>query len=338
MNHPDRSSEQIQADIQRTRSDLDRTLTLLERRLEPRRLLDQGVDYLRDNGAREYLSNLGKAAKEQPLPLALVGVGLAWMMMTNGRSGSSVTDGRALGDAVGSAAADARSRAAEGVEGLRSRAGDLSGKVSDAASQLASQTRDAAHRTSQGLSEAADAARARAAQVSEATRQGAQKVRSGYDHLVNEQPLALGAIGLHSVRCLPRRPRARGRKTNGWAMPATSWPTTRSGPARRSWKKCKAPSPKRLADRPSRSARPRTTNGAPRRTDWRRTAKRSRGRTGSARRSRHPPRPTAPTRRRRRRARRPQAPTRSNRSEVSAQLGLQRVDEHRRHVEAGLLA
>jgi ElaB/YqjD/DUF883 family membrane-anchored ribosome-binding protein len=196
MNHPDRSSEQIQADIQRTRSDLDRTLTRLERRLEPRRLLDQGVDYLRDNGAREYLSNLGKAAKEQPLPLALVGVGLAWMMMTHGRSGSSVTDGRAFGDAVGSAAADARSRAAEGVEGLRSRAGELSGKVSDAASQLASQTRDAAHRTSQGLSEAADAARARAAQVSEATRQGAQKVRSGYDHLVNEQPLALGAIGL----------------------------------------------------------------------------------------------------------------------------------------------
>lgn len=196
MNHIDRSSEQIQADIQRTRSDLDRTLTLLERRLEPRRLLDQGVDYLRDHGAREYLSNLGRAAKEQPLPLALVGVGLAWMMMTNGRSGRSVTDGRALGDAVGSAAADARSRTAEGVEGLRSRADELSGKVSDAASQLASQTRDAAQRTSQGLSEAADAARARAAQVSEATRQGAQKLRSGYDHLVNEQPLALGAIGL----------------------------------------------------------------------------------------------------------------------------------------------
>ena len=196
MNHVDRSSEQIQADIQRTRNDLDRTLTLLERRLEPRRLLDQGVDYLRDNGAREYLSNLGRAAKEQPLPLALVGVGLAWMMMTNGRSRGSVTDGRAFGDALGSAAADARSRAAEGAEGLRSRAGELSGKVSDAASQLASQTRDAAHRTSQGLSEAADAARARAAQVSEATLQGAQKLRSGYDHLVNEQPLALGAIGL----------------------------------------------------------------------------------------------------------------------------------------------
>jgi ElaB/YqjD/DUF883 family membrane-anchored ribosome-binding protein len=195
MNHVDRSSEQIQADIQRTRADLDRTLTLLERKLEPRRLLDQGVHYLRDNGAREYLSNLGRAAREQPVPLALVGVGLAWMMMTSGRSHGSVTDGRAFGDALGSAAADARARAGEGVEGLRSRAGELGGKVSDAASQLASQTRDAAQRTSQSLSEAAEAARARAAQVSEATRQSARKLRSGYDHLVEDQPLALGAIG-----------------------------------------------------------------------------------------------------------------------------------------------
>lgn len=196
MNHADRSSEQIHADIQRTRSDLDRTLTLLERRLEPRRLMDQGIDYLRDNGASEYLSNLGRAAKEQPLPLALVGVGLAWMMMTNGRAGgssmSSRIDGRSMGDAMGDAASEAGSRAREGMDALRSRASELGGAVSNAMSQ----TRDAAHRTSQSLSDAADATRARAAQVSEATRRGAEKLRSGYDQLVNEQPLALGAIGL----------------------------------------------------------------------------------------------------------------------------------------------
>jgi hypothetical protein len=192
MNHTDRSSAQIQADIQRTRVDLDRTLTLLERRLEPRRLVDQSFDYLRNNGAREYLSNLGQAAKEQPLPLALVGVGLAWMMMTNGRA-----HGRSdVGHNLGASLADAGSRVEDSVDALRNRANDLGGKVSGAASQLASQTRDAAQRTSQTLSEAADATRARAAQVSEATRQGAQKVRASYEHLVNEEPLALGAIGL----------------------------------------------------------------------------------------------------------------------------------------------
>ena len=197
MNRIDeRSPEQIQADIQRTRSDLDRTLTRLERRLEPRRLMDQGVDYLRDNGAREYLSNLGRAAKEQPLPLALVGVGLAWMMMTNGRPRSSDFDGRRLGADLRDPVPGESWDADEGPNALKARASELGSKVSGAASDLASQTRDAAHRASQGLSDAADVARARATQVSEAARRSAEKVRTGYDQIVNEQPLALGAIGL----------------------------------------------------------------------------------------------------------------------------------------------
>ncbi|NUT15472.1 MAG: DUF3618 domain-containing protein [Cupriavidus sp.] len=189
MNREDRSSEQIQSDIERTRRELDRTLTLLERRLEPRRLVDQGVDYLRDNGAREYLSNLGRSAREQPLPLALVGVGLAWMMMTNGRAGTGTYADRLSPDESAGAAA---SRAGEGMEALRSRAGELGNAVTSAVEQ----TRNAAQRTTQSLSEAADAARARAARVGEATRHAGQRLHSGYDHLVNEQPLALGAIGL----------------------------------------------------------------------------------------------------------------------------------------------
>ncbi|MFC5609000.1 DUF3618 domain-containing protein [Variovorax soli] len=190
MNH-DRNSAQIQADIQRTRSELDRTLTLLERRLEPRRLVDQGVDYLRHNGASEYFYSLGRSAREQPLPLALVGVGLAWMMMTNGRS-AAAPDGRVRDDTDGAADGPDGGRVHAAAQSLRSRASELG----DAVSQAAHQTRDAARRTSQTLSEAAEATRARAAQVGEATRQGAQKLRSGYDQLVNEQPLALGAIGL----------------------------------------------------------------------------------------------------------------------------------------------
>ena len=190
MNHDtDRSSQQIQADIDRRRGELDRTLTLLERQLQPRRLVDQGIDYLRSHGASEYLSNLGRATREQPLPLALVGVGLAWLMMTNGRTtGGRRADGRDAGDS----AEEAGSRVGQAADAVRSRASELG----DAVSHAVSQTRNAAQRTSETLSEAANATRARAAQLSDATLHGAQRLRSGYGHLVNEQPLALGAIGL----------------------------------------------------------------------------------------------------------------------------------------------
>jgi hypothetical protein len=45
-------------------------------------------------------------------------------------------------------------------------------------------------------SQAADTARQRMASAADTARQQAERVRLGVDHLVNEQPLALGAIGL----------------------------------------------------------------------------------------------------------------------------------------------
>ena len=74
MSDSNRDPDDIQADIARTRGRLDETLSAIERRLEPSRLMDQGVDYLRNHGAKTYFVNLGETAKQQPLPLALVGL------------------------------------------------------------------------------------------------------------------------------------------------------------------------------------------------------------------------------------------------------------------------
>lgn len=191
MNHvEERSPEQIQSDIRRTRSHLDETLTALERRLQPGRLVDQGVDYLRDNGAKDYLVNLGRAAQEQPLPLALAGVGLAWLMLTNGRARTidSARADSAIDDALASAG-DTAATVRDKVTGARE-------QVAGFGDQVARKTREAAQHTSQAMSNAAQVARERAQQIGSVTRQGAERVRSSYEHVVSEQPLALGAIGL----------------------------------------------------------------------------------------------------------------------------------------------
>lgn len=77
-----RRPEEIQAAIARTRREMDGTLSALENRLTPGQLYDQGVQYLRNNGGTEFVSNLGQQAKQNPLPVALVGIGLAWLMAT----------------------------------------------------------------------------------------------------------------------------------------------------------------------------------------------------------------------------------------------------------------
>jgi ElaB/YqjD/DUF883 family membrane-anchored ribosome-binding protein len=143
----ERRPEEIEAEIARTRTDMDATLTAIEQRLTPGQLIDQGLDYLRHSGGREFVSNLGGSVKNNPLPVALMGIGMAWLMATGNRRPEE--------------------RLAEGMSSTRQR-----------------------------LSQTGQSARERIGQWGETARGGMQRVRGGYDSIVREQPLVLGAIGL----------------------------------------------------------------------------------------------------------------------------------------------
>ena len=137
--------DEILAEIDRTRGEMDRTLSAIEQRLTPGQLVDQGLDYLRHSGANEFVQNLGGTAKQNPLPVAVTAIGLAWLM------------------ALGRQPAQQNYGSSTSAAGLRE--GLASAKES--------------------LSGGADTAR-----------QQWERARGGIDYLVNEQPFALGAIGL----------------------------------------------------------------------------------------------------------------------------------------------
>lgn len=75
----DRRPEEIEDDIERTRSQIGGTLEELERRLSPDRLADQLVGYLR--GPNEFGANLARQVKANPIPVALIGIGVAWLLL-----------------------------------------------------------------------------------------------------------------------------------------------------------------------------------------------------------------------------------------------------------------
>jgi len=137
--------DEILAEIDRTRGEMDRTLSAIEQRLTPGQLVDQGLDYLRHSGANEFVQNLGGTAKQNPLPVAVTAIGIAWLM--------------ALG---------------------RQPAQQNYGSSTSAA----------------GLREGMASAKERAGDVADTAREQWQRARGGIDYLVNEQPFALGAIGL----------------------------------------------------------------------------------------------------------------------------------------------
>ena len=81
-----KSAAEIEREVRNSRADVERTLDQIQERLSPGQLLDQAVGYLRGGGG-EFMRNLGDSVRSNPLPVTLVGVGLAWMMLAGGRNG-----------------------------------------------------------------------------------------------------------------------------------------------------------------------------------------------------------------------------------------------------------
>jgi ElaB/YqjD/DUF883 family membrane-anchored ribosome-binding protein len=183
----ERKPDQILAEIDRTRGEMDRTLSEIEQRLTPGQLVDQGIDYLRHSGANEFVQNLGGAAKQNPMPVALVGIGLAWLMALGRQPAQRSYDydyessGSGIGQKMGSVKDKASGMMQSASDALSSTKERLTGTMSSVSG-----------RAGEGMSSVRD----RAGQVTDTARQQWERARGGVDYLVHEQPLALGAIGL----------------------------------------------------------------------------------------------------------------------------------------------
>lgn len=82
-------SAQLEREAEQTRSQLAQTLDELRERITPGQLVDQAVDYAKDSGGGMFVRNLGRQTTANPLPVALIGAGVAWLMMANGRRPAS---------------------------------------------------------------------------------------------------------------------------------------------------------------------------------------------------------------------------------------------------------
>ncbi|MGO1500149.1 MAG: DUF3618 domain-containing protein [Marinobacter sp.] len=172
-----RDPKKIQSEVSDARHDLDRTLDAIQNRFTPGYAIDQAFQYLR-GGAGGFAGNFSNKVQNNPIPITLLGVGLAWLIASDARPEPAPNShGSSVGETFGKAGDKARS-AGEKVKG----AGD---KFRDKAS-------DVRHRAGS----AASGARDKMEQLGEDGRYQAQRARAKADHLMHEHPLAIGALGL----------------------------------------------------------------------------------------------------------------------------------------------
>ncbi len=262
-NPHDRSVSDLEREVDREREDLGATIDALREKASIGSVLDQVVTAVGENGG-DISRNLGRTIRDNPLPVILTGVGLAWLMAGSGRaperrgrydwddeddrdlygaygaaagplggpeiprrdyletdrdyvgpgvgafgddSYDSGDDGpgmreRAadaasdLGDRMGDAVSGARDRTASAASGIRSRASGAASGVREFASDVAGGAQDRLHGAGDRMRDAGDAAREGAYRARRRALHASRDAREGLEHLLEDQPLVLGALAL----------------------------------------------------------------------------------------------------------------------------------------------
>jgi hypothetical protein len=226
----DKSPEQIQREVQSSRARLGATLDQIQERLTPGQMLDEVLSYGRKSGAGEFGTNFVDQVKANPLPVALMGAALGWMMLAPRSGQSEVTSHGSRG--AGVRAEPYRTRYANGATtgpvgeddgpGLLDRASDAASGAYDQARDAAStaydqardgvsstveqmregagaamdSARDAASRTGERLGDFSRSARDNAGWAADQTRYRAGQARDRMGAMLTEHPLVLGGLGL----------------------------------------------------------------------------------------------------------------------------------------------
>lgn len=150
------SPEEMMRETEKTRDGIEKNLEALENRLSPDEMLDQigqAVAPARD-GAVEFARNLGDTVRENPIPAAMVGIGLGWLLLSGRRTATStgypadrVDPSRPVDDpATGEASGAVRRRARETKEWARERSAEVRDKAGESTDSAYRYASDTAHR------------------------------------------------------------------------------------------------------------------------------------------------------------------------------------------------
>ncbi|HET7587193.1 MAG TPA: DUF3618 domain-containing protein [Gammaproteobacteria bacterium] len=176
--YDNRSADTLESEAEATRQRMNETIEALEYKLSPGQLLDESIDYLRHSGSGEFMSNLTRSARTNPMPVVLAGISLGWLMLTN--PARQPYDGARLGQAK---------------DRTKGKAKAAAGKAQEAAHSTRERMHDARermHDARERMYEAGEGTRALGGKAADNARRAADQ----FSRILHEQPLVVGALGL----------------------------------------------------------------------------------------------------------------------------------------------
>ena len=216
-----RSPEEIESDIARTRADFSSTIDAIQHKLSPSEMMDNAVDYALSTPPGAFSMNLVNSVRDNPIPVALIGVGIAWLMAAGrqphepvrqryARSArrpvrsAYVDEYEGIDDGEYYAARDYGAGTGDTEEGVMRRMAsktsetthDLKEKVSETASAVSGRVQQAGQSAKSRLQETAGSAQARMSDVTRRSQAQVERAKDRFGQMLDEQPLVMGAVGL----------------------------------------------------------------------------------------------------------------------------------------------
>ena len=81
-------AEELEHEIAQDRLRIEERNDAIQAKMSPGQLLDEAMAYAKSSGGGEYVANLGNAMKTNPIPVALMGISMAWLMANPGANQS----------------------------------------------------------------------------------------------------------------------------------------------------------------------------------------------------------------------------------------------------------
>ena len=195
--------ERTRAEIERTRADMSETVDAIQDRLSPENLKEQAKDRVKEatvGRAQEAGSGIVGTIRQNPIPAALTGIGLGWLLVSARRQGAEQARFRRYPPAYdatydyppryeergssGASPGQALGRARDSV-------GETASQAQERASQVAGQAQDK-------VGQVADRAQDRASRLGDQARYQAQRASSGFQRMLRENPLTVGALAVEA--------------------------------------------------------------------------------------------------------------------------------------------
>jgi Protein of unknown function (DUF3618) len=137
-------TEQFEREAEETRWQLSGTLEELRSWMTPGRVVDQLLDYTKDGPAGEFLQNLGRQVRENPMPVVLIGIGIAWLVVASNRTSRAAIASAA--DSVARRASDLGNSASAAINRTSQWGQETATRLSDRAAVVSNKTAEFAAR------------------------------------------------------------------------------------------------------------------------------------------------------------------------------------------------